>query len=48
MGIGFIVQSYFVSEVVLWSFYAVAYIIHICSYSSFNANITEKLYFFTA
>ena len=41
IGIGFIVDSYFASETVLWSFYSFAYIIHICSYSSFYANIIQ-------
>uniref|UniRef100_A0A1X7T7I4 Major facilitator superfamily (MFS) profile domain-containing protein n=1 Tax=Amphimedon queenslandica TaxID=400682 RepID=A0A1X7T7I4_AMPQE len=39
LGIGFIVESYPISKVTLWTFYSVAYIIHICGYSSFYANI---------
>ena len=41
IGIGFIVESYFVSETVLWSFYSTAYIIHFCGFSSFTANIIQ-------
>ena len=41
IGIGFIVDSYFASEAVLWSFYSTAYIIHFCGFSSFTANIIQ-------
>ena len=41
IGIGFVVDSYFASEAVLWSFYSTAYIIHYCGYSSFTANIIQ-------
>ena len=41
IGIGKIVESYFVSEVVLWSVFSFAYIINYCGYSSFSANIIQ-------
>ena len=41
IGIGFIVDNYFASEAVLWSFYSTAYIIHFCGFSSFTANIIQ-------
>ena len=41
IGIGFIVESYFVSKVVLWSFFCIAFIINYCGYSSFTANIIQ-------
>ena len=41
VGIGFIVESYFVSEVVLWSVFSFAYIINYCGFSSFTANIIQ-------
>ena len=41
IGIGFIVEIYIISEVELWSLYVVAYIIHICGFSSFTANIIQ-------
>ena len=41
IGIGKIVESYFVCEVVLWSVFSFAYIINYCGYSSFTANIIQ-------
>ena len=41
IGIGFIVESYFVSEVVLWIVFSFAYFINYCGFSSFNANIIQ-------
>ena len=41
IGIGFIVESYFVSEVVLWSVFSFGYIINYCGFSSFTANIIQ-------
>ena len=41
IGIGLIVESYFVSEVVLWSVFSFAYIINYCGYSSFIANTIQ-------
>uniref|UniRef100_A0A1X7UPX4 Major facilitator superfamily (MFS) profile domain-containing protein n=1 Tax=Amphimedon queenslandica TaxID=400682 RepID=A0A1X7UPX4_AMPQE len=40
-GIGLIAEIYFASETVLWSFYSVAYIIHVSGYSTFYANIIQ-------
>ena len=41
IGIGFIVESYFVSEVVLWSSFSFGYIVYYCGHSSFAANIIQ-------
>ena len=41
IGIGFIVERYFVSEVVLWSVFSFGYIINYCGFSSFTANIIQ-------
>ena len=41
IGIGKIVESYFVSEVVLSSVFSFAYIINYCGYSSFSDNIIQ-------
>ena len=41
IGIGFIVESYFVSELVLWSVFSFVYIINYCGFSSFTANIIQ-------
>ena len=41
IGIGFIVDSYFNSKAVLWSFYTFAYFTFFCGYSSFTANIIQ-------
>ena len=41
IGIGFIVESYFFSEVVLWSFISFACTTLFCGYSSFTANIIQ-------
>ena len=41
IGIGFIVESYFASEAVLWSAFSFAYILIFCGYSSFTANIIQ-------
>ena len=41
MGIGLIVKSYFVSEVVLWSAFSFTYIVTYCGLSSFTANIIQ-------
>ena len=41
IGTGFILESYFESEVVLWTFNTFISIIHICGFSSFSANIIQ-------
>ena len=41
IGIGLIVESYFVSEVVLWSVFSFAFIMNFCGFSSFTANIIQ-------
>ena len=41
IGIGFILESYFASQPVIWSFYCTAYIIHYCGFSSYTANIIQ-------
>ena len=41
IGIGFIAESYFVSEVVLWSSFSFGYIVYYCGHSSFAANIIQ-------
>ena len=40
-GIGFIIESYFASKAVLWTFFGFAYITFFCGHSSFNANIIQ-------
>ena len=41
IGIGFILEGYFPSKTVFWSFYSFAYIVHFCGHSSFSANIIQ-------
>ena len=41
IGIGFILESYFESEAVLWTFNSFVFMIHFCGYSSFSANIIQ-------
>ena len=41
IGIGFILEGYFPSKAVFWSFYSFAYIVHFCGHSSFSANIIQ-------
>ena len=41
IALGYIVENYFTSEIVLWSFYSFAYVFHICGYFSFTANIIQ-------
>ena len=42
IGIGLLAKIYFfIYAEMLWSFYTVAYIIHVCGYSSFYANIIQ-------
>ena len=41
IGIGYILESYFESEAVLWTFNSFVSIVHFCGYSSFTANIIQ-------
>uniref|UniRef100_A0A1X7UQB2 Major facilitator superfamily (MFS) profile domain-containing protein n=1 Tax=Amphimedon queenslandica TaxID=400682 RepID=A0A1X7UQB2_AMPQE len=41
IGIGFIVEKYFASKSVLWTFFTLAYITFFCGHSSFTANIIQ-------
>ena len=41
IGIGWIIESYFASEAVLWSLYSFVFMIHFCGFSSFTANIVQ-------
>ena len=41
IGIGFILEGYFPSKTVFWSFYSFAYFVHFCGHSSFSANIIQ-------
>ena len=41
IGIGLIVESYFVSKVLLWIVFGFAYFINFCGFSSFSANIIQ-------
>uniref|UniRef100_A0A1X7T1I5 Major facilitator superfamily (MFS) profile domain-containing protein n=1 Tax=Amphimedon queenslandica TaxID=400682 RepID=A0A1X7T1I5_AMPQE len=40
-GIGFIVNNYYTSKAVLWSFFTFAYIVYYFGFSSFSANIIQ-------
>ena len=41
IGIGFIVNNYYTSKAVIWSFFTIAYILYYFGFSSFSANIIQ-------